>query len=386
MSSLREDCDYIVSQSIKTCKPDRLVIEALKDFKRPKGRLILIAIGKAAFNMAEGAVSALGDIIDSGIVITKYGHSGKKALPGSITVYEAGHPIVDENSIMATNEVLKMTENLSCDDEVLFLVSGGGSALFESPKVPFEKLREITERKLKEGADIYELNAARRELSNVKGGRFGEHCKPAHITALILSDVLGDKIDVIASGPALGDNVSTVIIGNINLLCEAARVAAIHIGYKAEIVRTDLTGFAVDAGRELADKAKKVVNCCEAYTNTDREYIGRAFIYGGETTVKVTGAGLGGRNMEMALSAALSIEGMEKVAVFSVGSDGTDGPTDAAGGFVDGDTASILGRESIEAALKNNDSYNELKKVGGLVITGPTNTNINDISVVLIKN
>lgn len=382
MRTLRDDCDYIVSQLIKACQPDKLVIDALKDFKRPKGRLILIAIGKAAYKMAEGAVKALPVQIDEGIVITKYGYICKEQFPNNIRVFEAGHPLTDDNSIKATDEVLKMTENLDKDDEVLFLVSGGGSALFESPKVPLDTLREITEKKLKEGADIYELNALRKELSYVKGGKFGEHCKPAHITALILSDVLGDKIDVIASGPALGDNVTHKIIGNVELLCNAAKHAAEELSYKAEIIRTDLTGYAVDAAKLLGKKALEA----SEEVKSDENHMGRAFIYGGETTVKVTGTGVGGRNMEMALASSLHIEHIDNAAIFSLGSDGTDGPTDAAGGYVDSDTVKKLGRESIESALKNNDSYNELKKVGGLIITGPTNTNLNDVSVVLLKN
>ncbi|MBR5790057.1 MAG: DUF4147 domain-containing protein [Lachnospiraceae bacterium] len=382
MRTLRDDCDYIVSQSIKACQPDKLVIDALKDFKRPKGRLILIAIGKAAYKMAEGAVKALPVQIDEGIVITKYGYICKEQFPNNIRVFEAGHPLTDDNSIKATDEVLKMTENLDKDDEVLFLVSGGGSALFESPKVPLDTLREITEKKLKEGADIYELNALRKELSYVKGGKFGEHCKPAHITALILSDVLGDKIDVIASGPALGDNVTHKIIGNVELLCNAAKHAAEELSYKAEIIRTDLTGYAVDVAKLLGKKALEA----SEEVKSDENHMGRAFIYGGETTVKVTGTGVGGRNMEMALASSLYMENMDNAAIFSLGSDGTDGPTDAAGGYVDSDTVKKLGRESIESALKNNDSYNELKKVGGLIITGPTNTNLNDVSVVLLKN
>lgn len=382
MRTLRDDCDYIVSQSIKACQPDKLVIDALKDFKRPKGRLILIAIGKAAYKMAEGAVKALPVQIDEGIVITKYGYICKEQFPNNIRVFEAGHPLTDDNSIKATDEVLKMTENLDKDDEVLFLVSGGGSALFESPKVPLDTLREITEKKLKEGADIYELNALRKELSYVKGGKFGEHCKPAHITALILSDVLGDKIDVIASGPALGDNVTHKIIGNVELLCNAAKYAAEELSYKAEIIKTDLTGYAVDAAKLLGKKALEA----SEEVKSDENHMGRAFIYGGETTVKVTGTGVGGRNMEMALASSLHIEYIDNAAIFSLGSDGTDGPTDAAGGYVDSDTVKKLGRESIESALKNNDSYNELKKVGGLIITGPTNTNLNDVSVVLLKN
>lgn len=382
MSTLREDCDYIVTHAISACMPDKLVISALQDFKRPKGRLILVAIGKAAFKMAEGAALSLPSEIDEGIVITKYGHSYKSAVNtdsmARIKVYEAGHPIVDENSLKATEEVLKMTENLTSDDEILFLISGGGSALFESPDCSLKELQDATDRLLKSGADIYELNRVRSKLSKVKGGKFAEHCKLAHITALILSDVLGDKIDVIASGPALGDNVDTRIIGNVELLCDMTKKACEDLGYKAEIVTSALTGYAVDAGTMLAAKAREEVSACDSMS--------RAFIYGGETTVVVKGGGRGGRNTEIALSAALGIDNLDNVAIFSTGSDGTDGPTDAAGGFVDSSTVKALSCEAIREALEDNDSYNALKKVDSLIVTGPTNTNLNDVSVVLVKN
>lgn len=382
MSTLREDCDYIVAHAISACMPDKLVISALQDFKRPKGRLILVAIGKAAFKMAEGAALSLPSEIDEGIVITKYGHLYKSAVNtdsmARIKVYEAGHPIVDENSVKATEEVLKMTENLTSDDEILFLISGGGSALFESPDCSLKELQDTTDRLLKSGADICELNSVRSKLSKVKGGKFAEHCKPAHITALILSDVLGDKIDVIASGPAIGDNVETKIIGNVELLCNETKKACEDLGYKAEIVTSALTGYAVDAGTMLAAKAGEEVSAC--YSTS------RAFIYGGETTVVVKGGGRGGRNTEIALSAALGIDNLDNVAIFSIGSDGTDGPTDAAGGFANSSTVKALSREAIREALEDNDSYNALKKVDSLIVTGPTNTNLNDVSVVLVKN
>lgn len=383
MSTLREDCDYIVTHALSACMPDKLVISALQDFKRPKGRLILVAIGKAAFKMAEGAALSLSSEIDEGIVITKYGHSYKSSVNtdsmSRLRVYEAGHPLADENSVKATEEVLKMTENLTSDDEVLFLISGGGSALFESPDCSLKELQDTTERLLKSGADIYELNRVRSKLSKVKDGKFAEYCKPAHITALILSDVLGDKIDVIASGPAIGDNVETKIIGNVELLCNETKKTCEELGYKAEVLTTSLTGYAVDAGAMLAAKAREEVSACDKCTS-------RAFIYGGETTVVVKGKGCGGRNTEIALSAALGIENLDNVAIFSIGSDGTDGPTDAAGGFVDSSTVKALSREVIRKALEDNDSYNALKKVNSLIVTGPTNTNLNDVSVVLVKN
>jgi hydroxypyruvate reductase len=387
--------------------PDAAVIRALEGKSFP-GRVILVAVGKAAWQMAKAAVDTLGSRIDDGIVITKYGHA-KHPIPG-IRCREAGHPVPDENSFAATEEALKLVSGLTQQDTVLFLLSGGGSALFEKPLIPGSELQDITGQLLGCGADIVEINTIRKRLSAVKGGRFARSCAPAGVYAIVLSDIVGDPLDMIASGPAYPDSstcvqakeiirkygirlseeaeacletetpktlsgVTTLITGSVRELCAAAAYAAGQLGYETEILTTELSCEAKDAGAWLAQLARE--NC------------GRktALIAGGETVVKLTGAGKGGRNQELALAAAAGIDGMENVCIFSIGSDGTDGPTDAAGGYVDGSTASKL-RDlgiSIEDVLKNNDAYHALQKTDGLIITGPTGTNVNDVAVVLLN-
>ena len=203
MGALREDAKYIYTRAIEAVLPDEAVRRALDGAVFP-GRVILVAAGKAAWRMASAAVSALGERIDTGIVITKYGHA-QGTIPG-VVCREAGHPVPDENSFSAAREALALTENLTADDTVLFLLSGGGSALFESPLVPGAELQDITAQLLACGADIVEINTIRKRLSAVKGGRFARHCAPAHVFAVILSDIVGDPVDMIASGPVSPDS------------------------------------------------------------------------------------------------------------------------------------------------------------------------------------
>ena len=406
--SLRQDCDFIVQEAIRHVLPDEAVKRALTGRRFSSGRLLLAAVGKAAWSMAQAAYRVLGTRIDEGIVITKYGHSGGAI--GHLTICEAGHPLPDENSFRATERALAMTAHLTAEDTVLFLLSGGGSALFESPAVAPQELQHITAQLLGCGADIVEINTLRKRLSRVKGGRFARHCAPAGVEAIVLSDIVGDPLDMIASGPACPDsstcadamriagkyglalseearsclqaetpktlgNVNTVITGSVRELCRAAAAACAARGYAPTLLTDCLTCQAREAGRFLS-----------AVARTHHGGKKRAFIAGGETVVHVTGHGKGGRNQELALAAAEGIAGLADVAVFSVGSDGTDGPTDAAGGYVDGRTAALLTAQnvSIDAVLRNNDAYHALALTGGLLITGATGTNVNDVSVVLI--
>ena len=406
--SMRQDCDFIVQEAIRHVLPDEAVKRALTGRRFSSGRLLLAAVGKAAWSMAQAAYRVLGTRIDEGIVITKYGHSGGAI--GHLTICEAGHPLPDENSFRATERALAMTAHLTAEDTVLFLLSGGGSALFESPAVAPQELQHITAQLLGCGADIVEINTLRKRLSRVKGGRFARHCAPARIEAIVLSDIVGDPLDMIASGPACPDsstcadamrivgkyglalseearsclqtetpktlgNVNTVITGSVRELCRAAAAACAARGYAPTLLTDCLTCQAREAGRFLSAVAK-----------THHGGKKRAFIAGGETVVHVTGHGKGGRNQELALAAAEGIAGLADVAAFSVGSDGTDGPTDAAGGYVDGRTAALLTAQnvSIDAVLRNNDAYHALALTDGLLITGATGTNVNDVSVVLI--
>lgn len=408
--NLRQDADTIISRSIGAVMPGEAVRNALGGFIPPAGKTLLIAVGKAAWEMAKAALELPNVRPHGGLIITKYGH-GKGPLP-PLRLMEAGHPVPDENSFRAGEEVLALTEGLTENDCVIFLLSGGGSALFESPKVAPAELEDITAQLLASGAEIGEINAVRKRLSRVKGGRFGAHCAPAKVLCIILSDVLGSRPDAVASGPACPDsskaedalkvvdryslrvsdaakaalleptvtclpNVTVTVSGSVSELCAAAAKAAADLGYEPVILTDCLTCEAREAGSFLGSIA---LSNLTAPSPT-------AIIAGGETVVHVKGTGMGGRNQEIALAAAIKLAGYENAAVFSFGSDGTDGPTDAAGGFADGRTAGILREKGIDPAeaLRENDAYHALSASGGLIMTGPTGTNVNDVSVILIK-
>ena len=200
--TLRHDADAIVRASIQAVLPDEAIRRALAEFRPGPGRTLLVAAGKAAWQMAKAAVDTLGQV-DGGVVVTKYDHV-KGAIPG-VDCYEAGHPVPDNGSFFATARALELVQGLSADDTVLFLLSGGGSALFEQPLVSGEELQDITRQLLACGADIVEMNTIRKRLSRVKGGRFAQACAPARVFAVVLSDILGDPLDMIASGPACPD-------------------------------------------------------------------------------------------------------------------------------------------------------------------------------------
>lgn len=407
--TLRQHSDMIISKAIKAVQPDSAVERALEGRDFSGGKLVLVAIGKAAWSMAAAARRVLSHI-DGGVVITKHGHSMGDI--DGLTVYEAGHPVPDASSFAATEEALKITEGLSAQDTVLFLISGGGSALFEAPCIAPEQSANLTKQLLACGADIVEMNTLRKRFSRVKGGRFAQHCAPARVFSIVLSDIIGDPLDMIASGPAYPDsstaadavriadkyhlqltdemiallqvetpktldNVETMITGSVRELCLAASAAARELGYEPQILTDSLDCEARDAGAFLAAIARYHQNAARSI----------ALICGGETVVHLTGKGMGGRNQELALAAAQGIGGLKDTAIFSVGSDGTDGPTDAAGGYVDGDTGAMLLEKgvSIYDTLRNNDAYNALKACGGLIMTGPTGTNVNDVTVLLVR-
>jgi len=406
--TLRQDAEKIARGAIAAVSPEAAVRRALTG-RQFSGRLYLVAVGKAAWKMAQTAQAALTQPIEHGIVITKYYHV--ECLLKGITCYEAGHPVPDKNTFAATEAVLDMTKNLAQEDTVLFLLSGGGSALFEKPLVDGEELRDVTSQLLASGADIVEMNTIRKRLSAVKGGRFAQWCAPAHVEAIVLSDILGDPLDMIASGPAAPDrstcadalaiaekyglklsekalellhretpkelhNVHTQIIGSVRELCRAAGEIAQSLGYEPVLLTDHLDCEAREAGAFLA-------NILKTHASDGKKL---AYLAGGETVVHLVGRGLGGRNQELALSAATGIAGLNNAAVISVGSDGTDGPTDAAGGYVDGDTVNALAEHDLSVAgiLAENDAYHALKAVNGLILTGPTGTNVNDVAIGLI--
>lgn len=408
---LRDDANRIIDAAIRSAQPDEAVKRALNELDFGDSRLHIVAIGKAAWQMCSAAYNIIGDRVKDGFVVTKYNHTQGRI--GTIRLFEAGHPVPDRNTYIATEAVIGAAKTWGKDDSVIFLVSGGGSALFEKPLIPEDQMADITAQMLASGANIVEMNIVRKRLSAVKGGRFAQICAPAKIYSIILSDVLGDPVDMIASGPAYPDssscedamnvvrkydlritpeamellavetpktldNVETRITGSVSQLCEAAKQTCEELGYQPIVLTDMLSCTARDAGEFLSAIAKTHAK--------DRKNI--ALIAGGETTVNLTGNGLGGRNQELALAAAPGIAGMQNVCIFSLGSDGTDGPTDAAGGYVDGSTEKNLKELgiSISDVLAENDAYHALEKTNGLIVTGPTGTNVNDISVLLIRS
>lgn len=406
---LHREAEQIVSAAIQAVLPDEAVARALRHYASRGGKTILVAAGKAAWQMAKAAVDALG-AVDDGVVVTKYEHV-KGEIPG-VRCFEAGHPVPDENSFSATAQAMQLVAGLQEKDTVLFLLSGGGSALFEQPLIPGDEMQDITNQLLASGADIVEMNTIRKRLSGVKGGRFAASCAPAHVFSIVLSDIIGDPLDMIASGPAYPDsstceqalaiaqkyglrlskqaqallkqetpkqldNVETQITGSVRELCAAAAKECAALGYEPVILTDQLCCEAREAGSMLASILRT--------HHGDGKNL--AYLAGGETVVHLTGKGLGGRNQELALAAAPGIDSLTGTAVFSFGSDGTDGPTNAAGGYVDSTTARLLAEQGLDvfSVLRYNDAYHALAATGGLIITGPTGTNVNDVAVALLK-
>ena len=415
MQNIRDDAELMIKNIIADNMPRQSVEAALREHEFA-GRIYIVAIGKAAWTMAKTASDFLGDRLEKGIVVTKYDHS-QGPLP-RIDIYEAGHPVSDENTISATHECVELARGLTERDELLFLVSGGGSALFEKPLdgLTLEDFKDVTTQLLASGADIVEMNMVRKRFSSVKAGRFAQLAAPAPVFAVILSDVLGDKLDSIASGPAVPDkssvedaqrvvekyklklsdtqrkymlvetpkeitNVKTAITGSVRTLCESAAKTAGELGYTPLVLTTIMNCEASEAGRLLSAIAADTQSGRNSFTKPC------AIIAGGETVVTLKGGGKGGRNQELALAAAKGIAGLDETLVFSLGSDGTDGPTDAAGGIVDGKTAARLKEHGldIDKALADNDAYHTLGAVNGLIVTGPTGTNVNDVTVILCR-
>lgn len=417
MNPMLHDAKQIISDAIQASLPDEAVKKAIagKSFSFA-GKVIVIAIGKAAWNMAKAAAENIPHAIDTGIILTKYDHA-QGELDG-FTILEAGHPLPDANTISGTEKILDAVSGLTEKDTVFFLVSGGGSALFEKPagNLTLADMLDITDQLLKCGADIVEINTIRKHLSTVKGGRFAEICAPAKVYCIALSDILGDRPDSIASGPACADcstsaeafaiaekygltlaaemrtqlaketpksltNVTMEITGSVTQLCQDAANSARALGYTPMILTNMLDCEAKEAGKFLAAIAKTIQKDSLPLQPPC------AVICGGETVVRIIGTGKGGRNQELALSAAESIAGMENIVIAAAGSDGTDGPTDAAGGIVDGNTKAILAKKgiSIPAILAENNSNYALSQADALILTGATGTNVNDLYLLLCK-
>ena len=403
--------------------------EVLSEYKTGKYETLLtVGFGKAAYKMALAVEESLGDLLTTAMVITKYGHGGRLK---KIKVEEARHPIPDENGLKATKRMIELLKKNATEKTlVLCLISGGGSALLVAPYegVTLEEKKVVTTLLLKAGADIEELNTVRKHISRVKGGRLAEHCYPAKIVSFILSDVIGDHLETIASGPTAPDEttykhaltvlkkynlfknvppnvldllrkgekgiipetlkkdnpvlkkVTNIIVGNNKKALNAIKNQAIKLGFNAQIISTEIHGEAREVAKSLATRALKV--------KKTSDNLPVCLISGGETTVTVKGSGMGGRNTELALAFALEIAGTKGITLLSAGSDGTDGITDAAGAIVNADTiykAKNLGLNP-KTYLENNDSYSFFKKTGELFITGPTGTNVMDIQIILVEN
>jgi hydroxypyruvate reductase len=415
MQTLYQDAKTLIDKVIQSNMPQQAVRNALANHSF-SGNIYLTAIGKAAWTMAHSAREELGDRIKRGIVITKYEHSLGDI--SGMEIIEAGHPLSDVNTIAGTQKAVEMAKSLGAGDELLFLISGGGSALFEQPMpgLTLADIVDINSQLLASGADIVEINMIRKRLSSVKAGRFAQLCAPAKVFTVVLSDVLGDRLDSIASGPAapdmstadevmtvvrkyklslndtvkeyLGketpkslDNVETVITGSVRTLCSSAAEVSAALGYTPYVLCSEMNCEAREAGRLISAIAKQINNGDCAFKRPC------AVILGGETVVNLRGKGKGGRNQELALAAAEGIAGIENLLVLSLGSDGTDGPTDAAGGIVDGATVRRLKEKGLKLRdiMDNNDSYAALAAVEGLIKTGPTGTNVNDVTMILCR-
>lgn len=416
----RKEAEGIIQAVLEASNPEQLVAKAVAELPPCEGRTILLAVGKAAFAMALAALTTPGFTAHRAMIVTKYGHTNEKrlsALPESIRtilhIREAGHPISDANSYRAAEEAIAMVQNLTANDRVVLLLSGGGSALFEKPLLSADEMEDINQQLLSSGADIGEINTIRKRLSAVKGGRFAQLCAPAQVITIALSDVLSNAPDQIASGPACPDpticaeakrivthyalnlspqaqrlldsetpkelpNASIQIIGGMTFALAAAASACAQYGYQVLLFQPHLTCQAREAGRFFGYLARKA----------SRQGRKLALVAGGETVVNLgRHHGLGGRNQEMALAASLVLQGVPGVCFFSLGTDGTDGPTDAAGGMVDGDTVRRIAasdESTAQESLRIHDAYHALKAADGLLITGPTGTNVNDVCVALV--
>jgi len=378
--------------------------------------IYVVGAGKAGLPMAQAVVDVLGDRITAGQVTVKEGHAGGVKVVENVRIAEAGHPLPDERGVKSTQEILDLLAGTTGRDLVICLISGGGSALLTAPVagVTLEDLRSLTDSLLACGATITEINTLRKQLDRVKGGGLVTAAAPAQVLGLILSDVVGDPLDVIASGPTVPNlqttadalaviekyDLASQISPNILAILEtttqlsndsaaqpynclvgcnetAARAAITHAqqeGFNTEVLTTTLQGEARDVGRELAGKLRKAATG----GNIERPFL---MIAGGETTVTIQGDGAGGRNQEMALAAVGPLAGLEDVAFIALATDGGDGPTDAAGAVVTGEAlgrAQALGLDPSEY-LANNDSYTFFSKLGDCLMTGPTQTNVNDL-------
>ena len=445
MSHVRDDLKAIYTAAINAVNPAAAVeghVKRLEDSLaihsagaisgtfdlRKFDRVIVVGAGKATAPMARAIEKILGDRIDAGCICVKYGYTENLS---KIEIMEAAHPVPDGNGAAGARRILEMMGGTGENDLVISLISGGGSALLPLPpdSITLEEKRATTQLLLKSGAGIHEVNTVRKHLSRVKGGNLAKAARSATIINLMMSDVVGDDMDVIASGPFVPDNttfrdaaavidryklgaavpksvlehlqagvrgdveenpgpqspvfdaVMNVIIASNIISLRAARDEASRRGYNSVILSSMIEGDTRDAAFWHARIAREVA------ASSNPAAAPACIISGGETTVVVRGDGLGGRNMEFAMQGALFIEGYDDITMASIGTDGTDGPTDAAGAVVDGSTLRRAREQGLDVTdyVNNNNSYNFHKALGNLIVTGPTNTNVMDVRIILVE-
>jgi glycerate 2-kinase len=421
---LRRHALSIFRASLDAADPAAAVERRLREKKYSKFRnIFVIGAGKAGASMAQAAERVLGRRITAGLINVKDGHLAKLR---RIELNECGHPLPDERGAAGARGIAQIAAAAGPDDLVLCLVSGGASALLPLPAegITLEEKQSVTRLLLASGANIHEINAVRKHLSLIKGGQLARLAAPAAVEALLLSDVIGDDLDVIGSGPAAPDastfagavailqkfnlmdrlpasvksrleqgvrgeieetpkpgdplfaRVRNVVVGSNRLALTAAARKARELGYRTLVLASGVQGETRDIAGMHAAIAHEIVDSSEPVKPP------ACIITGGETTVTLKGEGLGGRNQEFVLAAALGIAGLDNVVVFSAGTDGSDGPTDAAGAVADGNT---LARNSeAQRFLDRNDSYHYFEPLGDLIKTGPTNTNVMDVRIVLV--
>ena len=397
----------------------------LKDYDR----ILVVGAGKAAASMAHAVESLLGERVEDGVVVVKDGHG----IPlQRVRIHEASHPVPDERGIRGSEDILTLVSSASERDLVLCVISGGGSALLVAPVegVRLKDKQDVTRLLLACGAGIHEINCVRKHLSQIKGGRLSRSAHPATVVSLILSDVIGDNLDVIASGPTVPDsstfhqaeqvlkgygiweqvplsvrqNMEKGVIGEIeetpkpgdlsfqkdvwelvgtNLLAlKAAKKEAASRGYRPLILSTMIEGEAREVAKMHGAVAKEILSSDNPIPSP------ACVLFGGETTVTLQGEGRGGRNMEFALASAIAIDGERHVVVLSGGTDGTDGPTDAAGAIADGETVVRARAKGLDPPdyLRRNDAYPFFQILGDLLVTGPTRTNVMDVCIMLVRD
>lgn len=390
--------------------------------------IYIIGAGKASAHMAKAVENIFMKRITKGLICVKYGHSVRLH---NILVVEAGHPVPDNNSYLAAKRTLELIKECDQKDLIICLMSGGASAIWALPyaKIPFEDKKSCYEILLKSGADIHEFNTVRKHISRIKGGLLAQTAYPARLITLAISDVIGNKFTSIGSGPSVGDpttfqdtmdvfkkynltqkipksvlkhvlagvkgdiketpkpndrifngNIESIVTSNKEFL-DITKQTGEYLGYSVKIVSTELTGEARDVGKQIVEKARQFKSAKKPGSKP------MMLLFGGETTVTLKGNGKGGRNQELALSAALEMVNLEGVLIASFGTDGNDGSTDAAGAFADNKTVLKGKKRQLDAKdfLDCNNSYEYFSKIEDLIISGPTGTNIMDVQIVIIN-